>query len=102
MVHLVTVRSTFEARVVAARLGAEGVVTQLRGAVDGPYPFGDVMVEVREDDLDTARELLLADQVESAFEPPPRPPTPTSPLRVWLAAGAIVVIAAVSVAARFL
>ena len=102
MVHLVTVRSTFEARVIAARLGSEGVVAQLRGAVDGPYPFGDVMVEVREDDLDTARELLLADQVESAFLPPPpaRPAGP--PLRAWLAAGAIVVITVVSVAARFL
>jgi len=54
--------------VLAARLGSDGIVAQLRGAVDGPYPIGDVMVYVGEDDLDTAQELLLADEVEAAFD----------------------------------
>jgi hypothetical protein len=69
MVHLRTVPNSFHARVIAARLGADGIVTQLRGAVDGMYPIGDVMVFVREDDFDDAQELLLADEVESVFEP---------------------------------
>jgi hypothetical protein len=68
MVRLVTVGSTFHARVIAARLGAEGVLCDLRGNVDGPYPMGDVHVYVPEDELDAATELLLADEVESAFD----------------------------------
>jgi hypothetical protein len=68
MVRLATVRSTFHARVIAARLGAEGVTTQLRGNVDGIYPMGDTHVFVDAEDLDTACELLFVDEVESAFE----------------------------------
>jgi len=68
MVRVATVRDSFHARVIAARLGSEGIVTMLRGNVDGPYPLGDVHVMVTEDDLDAARELLLADEVESAFD----------------------------------
>ena len=67
MVRVATVRDSFHARVIAARLGSEGMVTVLRGNVDGPYPLGDVHVLVSENDLDAARELLLADEVESAF-----------------------------------
>jgi hypothetical protein len=70
MVHLRTVHNTFHARVIAARLGADGIVTQLRGSVDGPYPIGEVSVWVTEEDADSARELLLADEVESAFDLP--------------------------------
>ena len=70
MVHLRTVHNTFHARVIAARLGADGIVTQLRGCVDGPYPIGDVSVWVDEDDVLCAQELLLADEVESAFDVP--------------------------------
>ena len=69
MVHLVTVGSGFQARVLAARLGSEGIVTSLQGAVDGPYPFGDVVVQVDEADLALARQLLLADEVEDALTP---------------------------------
>ncbi len=67
MVAVARVTHAFHARVLAARLGSEGIVTQLRGAVDGPYPMGDVEVLVHAPDLDTAREILLADEVESAF-----------------------------------
>ena len=70
MVHLRTVHNAFHARVIAARLGADGIVTQLRGSVDGPYPVGDVSVWVAEDDAECARELLLADEVEAAFDLP--------------------------------
>jgi hypothetical protein len=68
MVHLRTVHNSFHARVIAARLGADGIVTQLRGSVDGPYPVGDVSVWVAEDDVECASELLLADEIEAAFD----------------------------------
>ena len=69
MVHLTTVGSLFEARVVMARLGAEGILTQLRGGDDGPYPLpGPVEVLVVADKAEEARELLLADQVEALFD----------------------------------
>jgi len=69
MVHLTTVGSLFEARVVMARLGADGILTQLRGGADGPYPLpGPVEVLVIADQADEARQLLLADQVETLFD----------------------------------
>jgi hypothetical protein len=64
----VTVGGAFQAKVLAARLGSVGIVTSLRGAVDGPYPMGDVQVLVDESDLELARQLLLADQVEAVYE----------------------------------
>ncbi len=60
-------RDPFEARVVAARLGAEGIVWELRGAVDGPYPFGPIEVLVEESAWALANELLLADAVAEAL-----------------------------------
>ena len=67
MVHLVTVDGPFEARVLAARLGAEGIVWELRGASD-VYPVGRSHVYVDEGDLASARELLLTDAVEAVFD----------------------------------
>lgn len=66
MVTVLRVRDPFHARVVVARLGSEGIVAQLRGA-DGPYPTGVVEVLVLPQELAAAQELLLADEVESAF-----------------------------------
>jgi hypothetical protein len=69
MVALTTVGSTFEARVMAARLGAEGILTELRGASDGPYPLpGLVEILVPASELSVARQILLADQVDSLFD----------------------------------
>jgi hypothetical protein len=70
MVHLRTVNSSFHARVIAARLGADGIPTQLKGALDGPYPFGTTSVWVAPEDAESAQELLLADEVEAAFDLP--------------------------------
>ena len=68
MVCVARVPDAFAARVLAARLGSEGVLAQLRGGgIDGPYPMGEVQVLVSEDDLGTAQELLLADEVEDAL-----------------------------------
>jgi hypothetical protein len=69
MVALVPAQGTFHAKVIAARLGAEGITAQLRGAVDGPYPcFGEVTVFVPEADLEVASEILLVDEVEAALD----------------------------------
>ncbi len=67
MVHVRTVGTSFHARVIAARLGADGIPTQLRGNTGGPYPFGAVSIWVDAGDADEAAELLLADEVEAAF-----------------------------------
>ena len=103
MVPLVTVGSSFQARVLAARLGSEGIVTSLHGAVDGPYPFGDVQVKVDADDLALARELLLADEVEEAFsEGRTSAGTRVVGRHPWLAVAAIVFVAVASSLARVL
>mgnify|MGYP001287489034 CR=1 FL=1 len=67
MVHLVTVDAPFEATVLTARLGAEGIVWEVRGAT-GLYPVGRSHVYVDESDLEMARELLLSDAVEAVFD----------------------------------
>jgi hypothetical protein len=68
MVPLTSASSPFHARVLAARLGADGIVTTVRGGLDGPYPvLGGIEVLVRADDLEVARVLLLADRVEEVF-----------------------------------
>lgn len=58
LVRVTTCGDAFEARLVAARLGAEGVVWSLRGGHDGPLSLGTVDVLVDVDDLDTARAVL--------------------------------------------
>lgn len=68
MCYLTTVVGSFHGRLLAARLGAEGVTVVLRGATDGPYPITsavDVLVPARE--LELAREILLGDSVDAIF-----------------------------------
>ena len=101
MVRLVTVGHPFHARVIAARVGAEGIVAELRGSVDGPYPMGDVYVYVPEIDLPVAQELLLADEVESAFDDEDEVVGAGPPVELWLVLGAIVAIAAALFARAF-
>jgi len=67
MVHLRTVPDAWHAKVLAARLGSEGILTHLQGNVSGPYPFGTVSVLVEAEQAELAAALLLADEVESAF-----------------------------------
>ncbi len=106
MVHLETLSSGFHARILAARLGSAGIVTQLRGAVDGPYPVGDVLIYVDEADAELARQLMLADEVEAAFDPGPAPGRPSGrssrALQLWLAAGVVILVAAASTVTRLL
>ena len=96
MVRLATVRTTFHARVIAARLGAEGIVTDLRGNVDGIYPMGDVHIFVSEEDLPEAQELLLADEVESAFDDEvDLDDSGRTPRELWVFLVAVVLVAAI-------
>ena len=85
MVLLRVVPSCFHARVLAARLGADGIPAELQGAVDGVYPWGDVRVYVTERDFEVAQELLLADEVEAAFESADPPPRRTPRVPSWIA-----------------
>ena len=101
MVRLATVGHPFHARVIAARVGAEGILTELRGSVDGPYPMGDVSVSVPEIDLPLAQELLLADEVESAFDDEEVLDDDGSPRELWLILGAMLVLAALLFARSF-
>jgi hypothetical protein len=69
MVLLTTVMGSFHGHVLAARLGTEGISVELRGLSEGPYPLpGNVSVYVREDQLELARSLLLADAVDAVFD----------------------------------
>lgn len=100
MVSVLRVSNGFHARVVAARLGSEGIVTQLRGGIDSPYPMGAVDVLVAEEELELARELLLADEVEDAFldaddEEEPATPRRRRRLAPWVA-GAIAAVLVVA------
>ncbi|MEA2684964.1 MAG: hypothetical protein QOE93_159 [Actinomycetota bacterium] len=95
MVRLATVASSFHARVIAARLGVEGMTIELRGNVDGIYPIGDVHVFVDEDDLPAAQELLLVDEVESAFDDPCEDADWAAPRELWIILGSMLVMAAV-------
>ena len=93
--HLRTVNTRFHAEVIAARLGAEGFVTQLRGNVGGPYPIGDTSVWVAEEDSEEAAELLLADEVEDALsrmDEDEGPPGPRHPLQVLASSRFLIVL----------
>jgi hypothetical protein len=72
---LTSVGGSFRAHVLLARLESEGIDAQLRGAVDGPYglTIGDmarVDVYVPAEQLDDARYVLLADEVDDSMAAP--------------------------------
>jgi hypothetical protein len=58
MVLLTIAANPLAARILAAHLGAEGIVWQLRGNVDGPYPVGPVEILVSAEDLEEARVVV--------------------------------------------
>ena len=70
MAHLASVDTLFEAWILVARLGAEGILWELRGASD-VYPVGQTHVWVDEESLADARNLLLSDEVEAVFDDGP-------------------------------
>ena len=92
MVRLLTASSPMEAKVIAARLGAEGFVWELRGSVDGPLAMGPIEVLVDADDFDEARELLLVEEVESSFTDSGVETHETSARDVLVVAGVLVLV----------
>jgi hypothetical protein len=78
MALLVTTNDAFEAQLLAARLGSDGLLTELRGAVGGPYPgVGAVYLYVREADLVLAQALVestpsAADEYDDGDDHPVR------------------------------
>jgi hypothetical protein len=66
-------------------------MTHLRGPVDSPYPMGEIEVLVPADELELATGLLLADDVESAFDDVPL--MPRRHLGPWAIALALVCVA---------
>ncbi len=61
---------TPRARILAARLGAEGIVWSLRGSHDGPLALGTVDLLVEAGELELARALITVDEVPDPAEPP--------------------------------
>ena len=59
MTHLTSCRSRFEANILAARLGADGIVTETRSSLGPSYPLGKIDVYVEEGAFQVARQLLL-------------------------------------------
>jgi hypothetical protein len=100
MVRVTTATSSFEAQVIAARLGSEGILWQLRGNVDGPYPIGNVEVLVAASDYDVARELLLVDEVEDALAGggSHRDQSSGAPKELWFVIVAIILMAVFTIA----
>lgn len=97
MVPLTTAANPFAARVLAAHLGAEGIVWELRGNLDGPYPVGPVDVLVSEEDLALAREVVterrLPDMAERDLAAPAG--DQRAPRELWLVVAVVLLAAAV-------
>jgi Putative prokaryotic signal transducing protein len=75
MRQLTWVSGSFSAHVLAARLASEGIDVQLRGGPGGPYgltvgAMARVDLWVPEDQLDDARLVLLAAEVDDALAAP--------------------------------
>lgn len=91
MVPVTTAADIFTARVIAARLGSEGIITELRGG-DGPYPIGEVTVCVEHNRLDEAGEILLIEEAAAAVDGVAPLVRVRAPAR-WLVVGALVLTA---------
>jgi hypothetical protein len=86
------VLAPFPARLLAARLGAEGIVWQLRGE-SSVYPFGSVEVLVEAEAVERAREVAGLEPLpvlDSASEPIDHPARRWVRAWLWLAVLALV------------
>ena len=97
LVPLVTMNDSFAARVLVARLGADGIVCQLRGGMDGPYPLGPVVVLVEADRLDEATERI---EFVDGSGPPARE-VPASPVPAWAVVAVPVTIGSILLVRMF-
>ena len=103
MCPLTWVSGSFSAHVLAARLHAEGIDVELRGALNSPYgltmgAMARVDLFVPEDQLDDARLVMLASEVDQVLAAPREWAGPESrrfrrrwPL--WVALGLLVLFA---------
>lgn len=97
MERLTWVSGSFPARVLAARLGCEGIDVELRGALDGPYGLtvGDmsrVDLFVPTDQMDDATVVMLACEIDAALAAPREwagEPPAWSPWARWAAVAAL-------------
>ena len=94
MVPLTTAANPVAARILAAHLGAEGIVWELRGNVDGPYPIGPVEVLVAQEDLAVAREVVV-EQVDDDGGDAPGAVDHRTPKELWVLLALILLVAAV-------
>lgn len=84
MVHLTSVVGTVQGHLVVGRLRTEGVDAVMTGTGDGPYPFpAEVQILVPESQLESAREVLLANDVEAVFDDEDAAPTRPRGLGRW-------------------
>jgi hypothetical protein len=98
MTRLTSVQGTFRARVVAARLQAEGLDVELRGTDDGPYAatvgeLARVDVFVRDDQLRDASVVLLGAEIDDALEPSDPAAAARNRRLRWIAVVALVALA---------
>jgi hypothetical protein len=98
MVRLMTAANSMEARIIAARLGSEGIVWEFRGSVDGPFAIGPVEVFVDADGYEAAKDLMVAADPESSFDVEPRPIHATTGRDVLWAALALIALALFAIA----
>lgn len=100
MTLLTSVGGSFPAHVLAARLQAEGIDVELRGALQTAYPLtvgelGRVDVYVPDAQLDDARYVLLATDVDDAMSPAPGAlGDERTPLALKMLVAGLVVVAA--------
>src|SRR5512134_3965244 len=99
MVRVTTVGDPIEAKIIAARLGSEGVLWELRGGVDGPYPMGPFHVYVAADDVALAHDVLALAGETGAAEPSEEAGgrSGRAPLALWLVVLSVVALAAFAV-----
>lgn len=92
LVALTSVHGSFTAHVLAARLTSEGIDVELRGALGSPYGLtvGDmarVDLYVPEEQVDDARLVMLASEVDAAMAlPDPEREVPVGATWAWVAA----------------
>ncbi|HZB70563.1 MAG TPA: DUF2007 domain-containing protein [Acidimicrobiales bacterium] len=93
MVPLTTAANPLAARILAAHLGAEGIVWELRGNVDGPYPIGPVEVLVAQEDLAVARQVVVEEDDDDGDAPVVA--DHRTPKELWVLLVLILLVAAV-------
>ena len=99
MVRVTTVTNPTTARILAAQLGAEGIVWPLRGGgTDSLYPFGPVELLVDEDDIEAAQELVAGATVDEVEW---RTSGRKAQRRLWAIAAVLLAVLAVATFGRF-